>query len=216
MRLLTKVGLGFTLAGVAVFAGWAGYLATRHYEPVNMPVSMSVGHVRTKEFRVNIKAPYAIAIEVRKDIPFDTLNCLLGMNTPSEKDCTGTPSVVNAEWTLISDGRVVQSGSSADSKGGAWANDTIDRDIGEFDGKPGHIYQVDVNILANGKQLAAGNPHLTVAVTSDFAEGAMFMSGLIIYPTVGVLLLIGVALLLVSFISSWWDRRKAKLAMHAL
>ena len=215
MRLLTKVGLGFTLAGVILFAGWAGYLVTRSYEPVNMPVTMPVGHVRTKEFRVNIKAPYEIQIEVKKNIPFDTLNCLLGMNTPSGKDCTVTPAVVNAQWTLMSDGEIVQHGSSLDSKGGAWTNDTIDRQIGEFDGKPGHKYQLDVDFLTDAKQLAAGDPHLTVAVTSDFTEGAMFLSGLIIDPIAGALFLIGVVCLLISFISARWDRRAAKVSLHA-
>jgi len=212
---MTKLGLGFSVAGAVLFAGWGGYLATRSYEPVNMPVTMSIGHVQTKKFKVNVKAPYEIGIEVKKNIPFDTLNCLLGMSAPSEKDCTGTPSVVNAEWNLIGDGKVVRSGSSADSKGGAWTADTIDRQIGEFDGKPGHRYQIDLNFLSDAKQLAAGDPHLTVAVTSDFTEGAMFLSALIINPISGVLFLIGLALLLISFITAWWDRRTARLAMHA-
>ncbi len=197
MRLTTKIGSGFVLVGLVLFGGWVLYLGTRHYVPIDMPVAMSVGHIRTREFTVNVSDPYEIEIEVEKKIPFDTLNCLLGMSPSSQEDCSDSPAVVNASWVLLSDGKIAQSGSSADDKGGAWASDTISREIGRFDGKAGHTYRLEVDILADGTRLALGDPHLKVSVTSDFVEGAMFETALLIDPAAGVLVLIGVVLLIV-------------------
>ena len=86
--------------GIGAFGTWVLWLKTRTMVPVNIPISMGVGHVRTREFELNLNAPYAIDIEVQKAIPFDTLNCLLGMakaesSTELEK-CRNLPSVLKA------------------------------------------------------------------------------------------------------------------------
>jgi hypothetical protein len=207
--LTTKVGVGFISTAILIFCGWTLYFETRHYVPVRIPLAMSIGHIRTNEFTVNIKAPYEIDFEVEKKIPFDTLNCLLGMSPPSEKGCSDTPAVVNAKWILSSDGNPLAQGSAVDDKGGAWANDTISREIGSFDGEPGHRYRLDLDILTDGTRLAAGNPKLTVSVTSDFVEGAMFETGFVVYPLVAGLVLIGLIFLIVSFVRK---RRQAQTA----
>lgn len=207
--MTTKIGLGFVLAGLLLFGGWILYLETRRYVPIDIPVAMSVGHIGTREFTVNMSGRYEIEIEVQKKIPFDTLNCLLGMSPSAQKDCPDSPAVVNASWVLWSDGKIEQSGSSADDKGGAWASDTISREIGYFDGKPGHKYRLEVDILADGTRLAPRDPHFKVSITSDFVEGAMFTTALLIDPAAGVLVLIGVVLLIVSFAK---NRRKRQLA----
>jgi hypothetical protein len=200
MRLTTKIGIGFISAAILTFAGWILYLETRHLVPVKMPVAMSIGHIRTNEFTINIRAPYEIDVEVEKKIPFDTLNCLLGMSPPLTKNCSDAPEVVNATWILSIDGKVSAQGSSVDDKGGAWANDTISREIGRFDGEPGRKYRLDVDILTDGSRLARGNPRLTVSVVSDFVEGAMFETAFLVYPIVGGLVLAGLVMLIISFV----------------
>jgi len=210
MPLTTKIGIGFISIAILIFGGWTLYFGTRHYVPVRVPLAMSVGRIRTNEFTVNIRAPYEISIEVEKKIPFDTLNCLLGMpSSPLENGCSDTPAVVNAKWILSSNGNLLAQGSSADDKGGAWANDTISREVGGFDGEPGRNYRLDLDILTDGTRLAAGNPKLKVSVTSDFVEGAMFETGFVIYPTVAGLVLTGLILLIVSFVRK---RRQAQTA----
>ena len=205
------MGIGFVSIGVLLFGGWDLYYSTRNYEPFKMPVRMSTGQLRTKQFTVNINTTYEIEIEVDKRIPFDTLNCLLGMEQ-DEKTCATTSSVIDAEWTLRSDGRIVQHGSSSDDRGGAWAAQTISREIGHFDGRTGHKYDLEINILTDGTRLSAGNPRLIVSVNSGFVEGALFTTGLIVTPAAGILVLVGVALLLVSVFLAW---RRRKLAHRA-
>lgn len=201
MRSITKIGLGFVLAGMILIAGWTVWLQTRDIVPVNIPLAMTIGHVRTAEFSVNVRSRYQIEIEVEKKIPFDTLNCLLGMAGATATPCPDA-EVVNAGWKLFSGENIVREGSSADDRGGAWANDTISREIGEFEGSPGGHYRLEVDILTDGARLAAGNPRLKVSVSPDFLEGAGFLTALRIAPAAGMLLLIGFIVLTVSLLQN--------------
>lgn len=162
---------------------------------------MAVGRVRSREFKVNLSESYRIEIEVEKKIPFDTLNCLLGMHMGQTStkigDCPNRPSVVKAAWSLASKGQVVASGSSDDYRSGIWANDTISRELGHFEGQSGHGYVLDVNILADGSVLAAGNPQLVVEVDLGFNEGMMVWSAILFLGS-SLLVVIGVIVLVIA------------------
>lgn len=89
------VGLIFVCTGIRVYGAWVLWIATRTELPVNIPISMDVGHVRTAEFKLNINALFIIRVEVQKGkIPFEALNCLLGVRALDE--CPDRPSVVKA------------------------------------------------------------------------------------------------------------------------
>jgi hypothetical protein len=110
---------------------------TRITRPVDMPVSMSTGHIRTSQFPINLEFVYRIEISADKNrIPAETLHCLLGYKF-LDSDCAHTPSVVQASWVLSSNGQVVARGSTDGPGGGAVTNDAIARVIGFFDGKRG-------------------------------------------------------------------------------
>ncbi len=169
------VGLACVGIGIAVYGIWALWLSSRTNHPVDVPISMVPGHVRTREFKTNLNAPFTIDIEVQKTIPFDTLNCLLGTSmgtmTTALQECPDRPSVVKASWVLTSDGRVVAQGSSDDYRSGAWMNDSISRELGHFQSQNGRKYVLDVNVLADGAALAPGNPRLKVEVHPEVYEG---------------------------------------------
>jgi hypothetical protein len=199
------VGLAFVCAGVAVYGVWILWLSTRTERPVDIPISMAVGHVRTREFKINLEAPFTIQIEVQKKIPFDTLNCLLGTAmgrmTTDLRECPDRPSVVKANWVLTSNGHPVAQGSSDDYRSGAWMNDSISRELGHFGSQSGRRYVLDVNILADGSSLAPGNPRLKVEVHPDVYEGNIISSA-ILFLAMGLVVLIGVIVLLVSFVKN--------------
>jgi hypothetical protein len=200
------VGLTFVFAGIGVCGTWVLWLTTRTERPVNIPISMDIGHSRTPEFKLNMNAPYMIEIEVQKEkIPFDTLNCLLGMSmavrSTALQDCPDRPSVVKASWVLMSDGQTVAQGSSDDHRSGAWMNDSIARELGHFQSQNGRRYVLDVDVLADGSSLKLGNPRLKVEVHPEVYEGDMVWSA-ILFLAMGALILVGVLLLVVSFIKS--------------
>jgi hypothetical protein len=202
--------------GIALYGTWATWLATRTDRPVDVPMSMAVGHVRTREFKINLNALYIIDIEVQKTIPFDTLNCLLGtaMGPASTalQDCPDRPSVVKATWVLTSNGQTVARGSSDDHRYGAWMNSAISRELGHFQSQSGRRYVLDVDVLADGSPLAPGNPRLKVEVHPMFYEDVM-VGGAIMFLTALVLALIGGILLVISFVKN--RRMRNVIALHS-
>ena len=144
-----------------------------------------------------------IRIEVQKTIPFDTLNCLLGMAMPRSSsttlgECPDRPSVVKASSVLTSDGQIVARGSSDDDRLGAWMNDSISRQLGSFQSQRGRRYVLDVNVLADGSSLDLGKPRLTVEVVSDVYEAYSIWGG-IMFLADGSLGFVGITLMIVSW-----------------
>jgi hypothetical protein len=169
LQLTPTKGLFLMLLGGCVFGCWMLWVATRVRSPIDMPISMSVGHVRTREFRVNLEATYLVEIEAeRKAFPPDDLYCLLGYRiTPQiNTACATTPSVVKGAWVLRSDGQTVANGSTEDKdedgEGGAVTDHGIARVIGTFVSEKNRPYVLDIDVLADGSRLNPGNPRLKV------------------------------------------------------
>jgi hypothetical protein len=171
-----------------------------------MPISLRGGHVRTREFKVNLKALYIVEIEVEKKIPYETLNCLLGIEDINPDKCKNNASVVNVSWVLSSQGAVVALGSTIESKGGSWTKDIIARQIGSFQSEKGRQYTLDVNVLADGSSLTEGNPRLKVGVHPMYYENVAFADIPFLLVTV-VLIVIGTIMLVASTLR---ERRRLK------
>ena len=64
MRVSRTVCVGITavLTGVVLFGGTRYWIATRTLSPVYMPVSLSRGHLKTGDFKINIRAFYSILV----------------------------------------------------------------------------------------------------------------------------------------------------------
>jgi hypothetical protein len=202
----TWIGIVCILIGVCVFAAWDIWLQTRTTRPVYMQVSLTPGEVTTPEFRVNLRALYTVEIEAKKTLPFETLNCLLGMSTRPDQKCD-RPSVIKTSWTLTSGRKVVQTGTSDADDGGGWAQDTIGRELGSFWLEKGQAYVFRVRFVADGRELAPTDPHLKIEVHPDFYEGTMFTSYFLMRMCEGVVVL-GLIILAVSFLKWLWQRKK--------
>jgi hypothetical protein len=201
------IGTTLIAVGIIVFGVWWLWPNNDINKPVDMPISMATGHVITPGFKLNTNRLYTIEIVAKKTIPFDTLNCLLGMPQPgTQKQCERS-SVIKAAWTLRSDGTTVAQGNSeADSGGGGWSDDDIARGIGSFRSEKGRNYVLDVNFLTDGAALSATDPHLKVEVSTDYYEGDAWF-GLILMWLCAALVAAGALLLGVSGIWCWWNQR---------
>jgi len=205
VRLITKTGLLLMLLGACAFGGWMLWVATRVKSPIDMPVSMSVGHVRTSDFRVNLETLYLIEIEAEtKAFPPDTLYCLLGYKiTPKiELACNTMPSIVKCSWVLRSDRQIVAQGSTEDDNGdgGAVTDSGIARVIGTFASEKNRHYILDVDVLANGTRLDPGHPRLKVVAFPEDPVSSYWGPRVV---TITVILeLMGIAILAISIVRS--------------
>jgi hypothetical protein len=155
----------WAMAGAIVFAPWPLQLLHRTREPVNMPISLAVGHVTTPEFKV-IKDRYIILVVAKKRLPFDELVCMIGMFPSNEGKCHDKP-LVQADWTVSSNGRIVAQGASHEAQGFGFTNKDVSRFLGEFEGEKGKKYVLDVEFTKDATALAVTDPHLSVQISNE-------------------------------------------------
>lgn len=161
--------------------------------PVNAPVTLSTGQGITSEFKLNFDGLYLIEIEAQKTIPLDALRCLMGLEFDSSR-CKDVPPAIAANWLLSSNGREIRHGSSADQHAAPPEDSGVTRVIGEFQGKAGQEYRLQVTFTADGTKLAPASPHLKVAVAS-IAYTDLQSAGVLAFSTAFICVLFGVILL---------------------
>ncbi len=149
---------------------WAGVCWGCRKAAVDIPVSLAVGTVRTPEFLVK-RQPYLIMIRAERRLPFDDLNCMLGLQSAMpDPNCNKEP-LLQADWVVWDEGQVVDHGSvhRRDGRGG-WADASIDRFLGHFVGERNKKYVLEVKFTRDGSALNVTNPHLIVMMTkpTDF------------------------------------------------
>lgn len=161
MRLAPVSWIGaFLLAiGIGVFIAGTWWDETRSWAPVDMPISLSPGHVRSDEFKINLESTYDIQIEVERGLNFEGVPCLLGFAFP---ECSSTPGVLRISWVLSKQGRIISRGVSDEVERMRGGTDTMARGVGSFSAKKGNHYVLDVDILEDGGALNAGHPRLQI------------------------------------------------------
>src|SRR5580658_544263 len=110
-------------------------------------------------------------IRAEKTLPFDDMNCLLGLATPlPDRKCNKEP-LLQADWALWDEGQLVHHGSvHRRDGGGRWADAEIDRILGQFVGELNKKCALEVKFTTDGSTLNVTNPHLIVMMTkpTDF------------------------------------------------
>jgi biopolymer transport protein ExbD len=143
------------LVGIVLFPSYKSWESTRTWVPVDLPVSLAPGHIRTGDFRINLASLYHIEIEVT-DYEY--------WSTPSCQDYTMTQT----RWWLSRNGRVVRTwtdywGSDLKFHSGTY--------LGAFDSSSGW-YNLDVEIVSDATCLQAFHPRLRVLTDdSDYIRG---------------------------------------------
>lgn len=133
--------------------------------PVDVPMPLAAGQSTTAQFNLNYDGLYLIEINATSRVPDDTLRCLLGVEADAVH-CKNAPSAIAANWILSSAGHEVKRGSSDELHSVPAQSEGVTRVIGEFPGRAGGTYNLQVTFRADAKQLAATNPRLRVEVAS--------------------------------------------------
>ena len=144
--------------GLVLFPAYHHWFATRTWTPVDIPISLAPGHVKTGDFHVNVHAVYYVGIDFQ------------GYNSWQHPNCQDD-QVLQTRWWLWRDGRVTATWE--DSWGNHW-NGVPDGPVespylGVFDGSPGR-YNLDVEVASDASCLQRFHPRLRVhADDSDYA-----------------------------------------------
>lgn len=138
------------------------------YSVVDIPVSLSVGSVRTPEFSPP-QSWYWIMVQVEKPLRTKQLACMMATTySPLElKECASDDPLLRADWTVLEDGKAVKSGSSTTKADAIFAADYIFKFIGKFPVFSGKKYVVEVKFAKDGTPLNVANPHLIVTKIGD-------------------------------------------------
>lgn len=153
------LSIGIAILGSSLVIGY-----WYKWEPVSFAIDLRPGiTTRSPLFSINLTTNYLIELEVERNLPFEQLNCLLGLDEIlGLAKCQTTPSPVDLKWSVVSpSGESVAQGISGHEHRGAWGP-TISRIIGEFRGEKGNEYLIQVESLKDASVLAPTNPRVTV------------------------------------------------------
>jgi biopolymer transport protein ExbD len=137
--------------GCATFFAARHWYNTRIFVPIDMPVSLAAGHIRTGPFRLNLSTDYWITVDV-------------GDWWRTGWSCTATYPNLRTRWVLYQNGSVVDQ--QDDPRHGDWT--------GFFEGKPG-VYQADIEVLSDFKCLDPGHPRLRITALNDDCDAWVFV-----------------------------------------
>jgi hypothetical protein len=142
--------VGTLFAGVLMFGCTRYWVKTRTLFPVDIPVSLSRGHLKTGDFKVNIRGFYSILV------------VFPGGSSPN---CNEYLVLRTRRLSLIGGLTVTHSEYDGDVHD---PNTTVGPFFGGFESKPG-TYSFDIEISSDGSCLDVRNPRFEViASSSDF------------------------------------------------
>ena len=189
MQMKMKLGIGLMALGVGVWAGWSAWTRTRRIEPVNVPVRLAAGQSIDLRFTLNYDGLYLIEIGPEK--------------TGSTEAQLGT---LSAEWTVSSGGQEVKRGNTAEAHS-APGDAEAARVIGEFNGRAGQTYELQVGFTTDAPEPWAGKARLKVGVSGLARENLQAESALV-FSTMFICELFGIVLVGVGL---WGRRTRASL-----
>jgi biopolymer transport protein ExbD len=144
-RLSGWLGIGLIVSAMALYGLSWYWPATRTLLALDIPISLSRGHIRTGEFKINLQAFYSIEIVLNGNRFADQLDC----------DHSRTNSSLRTRWAAKRNGKVAWQ--SSQSSG----NSAVGCFLGSFSSKDGQ-YDVDIDVLSDSEWLNSGNPRLKI------------------------------------------------------
>ena len=94
LPLSVWIGISLILLGLATYGSIQHWMTTRTFVPVDMPVSLAPGHIKTGPFSINLRDGYSIWINLDQNVQWDA-NC-------------NPYSSLQTRWVLHRSGRVVE------------------------------------------------------------------------------------------------------------
>ncbi len=159
--LRIRIGVALILIAAAIYGGWKWWMATRTWVPLEMPVSLAPGHVRSREFKINLDAGFWIFVEVETKVDDEGVSCLTGYT--SDYCRKNGVRELRASWTLSDRGRVVARGSTDSDQGSRGGMLSKARGLGNFSVPAGDHFVLDIEFPEDNSHFNGGHPRLTIA-----------------------------------------------------
>jgi biopolymer transport protein ExbD len=171
LRARPLIGLGLAILGMVSFVIVKRWIDTRIFVPVDIPVSLVAGHIRTGPFRINVEQGYSIWIDFDQSTYFNPM-------------CSSY-STLKTTWTLYRDGRVQTQ----------WDAPVLqDGYLEGFNATKG-FYDLDVHVLTDASCLNANRPRLRVVTSRDDDS---FYAGVVLW-TDAIFVVIGISLVVLDW-----------------
>ena len=189
--LRVRIGVALILIAAAVYGGREWWMATRTWVPLDMPVSLARGHIRSPEFKINLDAGFWIFVEVETKVDDEGVSCLTGYT--SEYCSENGVRELRASWTLSDSGRVVARGSTNScnaSLGGMVARGC---GLSEFSVPAGNHFILEVDFPEDNSHFNGGHPRLRIEQSYYWrfeAERTPFFLVAIFFAAIGAALLV--------------------------
>jgi hypothetical protein len=146
----------------------AAYVGKRSAQAISFPIDLRVGTTKSPSFRADYSEPYEVGLEVERRLPFERLNCLLGVydiagppRLPSY--CGPADSPLDLSWTVYENGRVVGRGATDVGQYASYGP-TVTRTISTVNLRPLRTYRIEVTSRRDASVLAPTHPRVTLAV----------------------------------------------------
>lgn len=203
--VLALCGLGCAVASFA-------WYRTRTWYLLEMPIQLTIGHIRTAEFKTNVEENFEIQLAVDRDVPRSLTEGLLGIGdlaTGDVKDGGG----FKLAWSVRGDDRIVKQGISGGIREGFWGA-SVGRRLGYFHATKGTKYNLDLDVLENAKELSPYHPRIVVTIDLFTLDGYAMADGFSQLAGFGVAG-IGGLLMIIAFALKWADRKSAEKEQNA-
>jgi hypothetical protein len=179
----------------------AAYWHTNRYNwtPLDFPVELHAGEIRTPEIRVDVSGRYVLFLQVQpRKMDNQRETCLLDLELFDKDKCSAIPSVVDVSWTLFRGSEAVADDHSLQSwRGGSFSNNYIRREIGRFEGRQGETYTLSLNFKHDPSELNVARPAIVAEVIQDWDGFALETQGTfvlgVLLAIIGLVLVIGPA-----------------------
>ena len=153
MKLPTSVWIGAAavIAAAVLYAGPVRWFETRKFIPLDIPVSVTSGHIYSGDFEINLTESYDVAVHLRDAEANYVPGCAYN-------------AVPNARWTLFKNGKPVPA--IHDSEVAASITSTyVLEGFDYFHATPG-AYALDVEVHPPPACLVGAHPRLIVLTSS--------------------------------------------------
>jgi hypothetical protein len=176
---------------------------TRTWRPVNQPISLTVGHIETPKFVVNVEENFAVDLAVDRSVPSDISVNVLGIGDLISQNNEDKPGFKLA-WAVKSGNETVETGISDGRGEGYWGSAT-GRRLGFFHAQKNKPYTVQIDVIEEGSKLAPYHPRLLVHVDLFTLDGYAMGTGIMVLIGEGIGA-IGLLFLIVGAVLHWRSR----------